>query len=59
MKKFITFLILISSANVMADLKGNLDKDIDEVMVKVIESRHDIHENPELGNREFRRSKKI
>ena len=59
MKKFITFLILISSTNVMADLKGNLDKDIDELMVKVIEWRHDIHENPELGNREFRTSKKI
>ena len=43
----------------MADLKGNLDKDIDELMVKVIEWRHDIHENPELGNREFRTSKKI
>ena len=43
MKKFITFLILISSANVMAALKGNLDKDIDELMVKVIEWRHDIH----------------
>ena len=43
----------------MADLKVNLDKDIDELMVKVIEWRHDIHENPELGNREFRTSKKI
>ena len=43
----------------VADLKGNLDKDIDELMVKVIEWRHDIHENPELGNREFRTSKKI
>ena len=59
MKKFITFLILISSINVFDDLKGNLDKDIDDLMVKVIEWRHDIHENPELGNREFRTSKKI
>ena len=28
-------------------------------MEKVIEWRHDIHEHPELGNREFRTSKKI
>ena len=59
MKKFIIFLISITSINTIADLKENLNKDIDDLMVKVIDWRHDIHENPELGNREFKTSKKI
>ena len=59
MKNFATFILLIASLNGMADLKENLDQEIDSLMEKVIEWRHDIHENPELGNREFRTSKKI
>ena len=59
MKNFATFILLIASLNGMADLKESLDQEIDSLMEKVIEWRHDIHENPELGNREFRTSKKI
>ena len=59
MKKFIIFSLLITSFNILADLKQNLDKDLDSLMEKVIEWRHDIHEHPELGNREFKTSKKI
>ena len=59
MKNFIIFILLTASFNGMADLKNNLDQDIDSLMEKVIEWRHDIHEHPELGNREFRTAKKI
>ena len=59
MKNFITFALLFASFNIFADLKQNLDKGIDILMEKVIEWRHDIHEHPELGNREFRTSKKL
>jgi len=37
----------------------NLDKDYDNIEGKVIEWRHDIHQNPELGNREFKTAAKI
>ena len=42
-----------------ADLKDALDEELVTLMPKVIEWRHDIHENPELGNREFRTSNKV
>ncbi len=42
-----------------ADLKDALDEELATLMPKVIEWRHDIHENPELGNREFRTSNKV
>ena len=42
-----------------ADLKDALDEELLTLMPKVIEWRHDIHENPELGNREFRTSNKV
>ena len=38
------------------DLRTDLDRLADAVEPKVIEWRHDIHEHPELGNREFRTS---
>ena len=59
MKNIIIFILLTASFNGMADLKNNLDQDIDSLMEKVIEWRHDIHEHPELGNREFRTAKKV
>ena len=42
-----------------SDLRTNLDKDLDNLMSKVIDWRHDIHQYPELGNREFRTAKKV
>ena len=42
-----------------ADLKDALDEELVTLMPKIIEWRHDIHENPELGNREFRTSNKV
>ena len=37
----------------------NLEKDYNAVENKVIEWRRDIHQNPELGNREFKTAEKI
>ena len=55
------FLLILSSFafNISADLKVSLDQELKTLMPKVIEWRHDIHEHPELGNREFRTSNKV
>jgi amidohydrolase len=42
-----------------ADLRVDLDRLADRLEPKVIEWRHDIHRNPELGNREFRTAEKV
>ena len=59
MKKILLFSILFLFPVVNADLKLNLENELDLLMPKVIEWRHDIHEHPELSNREFRTAKKI
>ena len=59
MKRILFYVFLLSSVNLVADLTSNLNNNLDSLMEKVIEWRHDIHEHPELGNREFRTSKKI
>ncbi len=59
MRKTALFSALIFAFTLNADLKNSLDKEINSLMEKVIEWRHDIHQYPELGNREFRTSKKI
>ena len=41
------------------NLKIELDQKLESLMPKVIEWRHDIHQYPELANREFRTSKKV
>ena len=58
-KSLFLFIILISGFITAEDLKQKLQADLDPLMKKVIEWRHDIHEYPELGNREFRTSKKV
>ena len=59
MKKTLVTILVFFSFNIDANLKETLEKDLDSLMTKVIEWRHDIHENPELGNREFRTAKKV
>ena len=59
MKRIYLSALLLPSLNLSADLTSNLNNNLDLLMEKVIEWRHDIHEHPELGNREFRTSKKI
>ena len=58
MKKFLLFLITVTFYG-QADLKISLEEELETLMPKVIEWRHDIHQYPELGNREFRTSNKI
>ena len=57
MKTLTLFSIIFISCSLQAQLKIKLDEQIDTIMPKVVEWRHDIHQYPELGNREFRTSK--
>ena len=57
MKKHILPLLLLFVGTTFA--QTSFDKDIDAVKDKVIEWRRDFHENPELGNREFKTAEKI
>ena len=59
MNKLMLFFPLLLSISISADLKSDLEKQINPLMDKVIEWRHDIHQNPELSNREYRTAKKI
>ena len=60
MKKFLLINILLVSGLIHSeDLKQKLKTDLNPLMEIVISWRHDIHEFPELGNREFRTSKKV
>ena len=53
------FFVLIFSTHGFSDLKQDLDIQLEPLMEKVISWRHDIHQNPELSNREYRTAKKI
>lgn len=59
MNKLMLFFPLLISMSISADLKSDLEQQINPLMDKVIEWRHDIHQNPELSNREYRTAKKI
>ena len=59
MNKLMLFFSVLISLSISADLKNDLENEIGPLMDKVIEWRHDIHQNPELSNREFRTSKKV
>ena len=50
------FLLCLGAPAFAADLHSDLDRFADQLEPNVIEWRHDIHQNPELGNREFRTS---
>jgi len=59
MNKLFTLMFAFVSFYSFSDLRTNLDTDLDDLMNKVIDWRHDIHQYPELGNREFRTAKKV
>ena len=59
MNKLMLFFFLVFSTHTFSDLKEDLDQQLNPLMDKVIDWRHDIHQYPELGNREFRTAKKI
>ena len=58
MKKLVQFLFLLAGYSVFAQ-GPNLEKDYGAIESKVVEWRRDIHQNPELGNREFKTAEKI
>ncbi len=56
----LTFLFLFAAAAMSQEsLYKKVDMKIDELEPKVIEWRRDIHENPELSNREFNTAAKV
>ena len=59
MKKIMLLLTFVVSTYISSDLKNDLEEQITPLMQKVIEWRHDIHQYPELSNREFRTAKKV
>ena len=48
-----------TSAASTEQLQAQLDNDLEPLMKKVVEWRHDLHQFPELSNREFKTSKKV
>ena len=58
-KTLICSLFLFSLPLYGNNLKTQLEGDLPTLMEKVVEWRHDIHQYPELGNREFKTAKKI
>lgn len=63
MKKFIITLVLLSFTALVssqnAALKTKISQKADSLESKVIAWRRDFHQNPELGNREFKTAEKI
>lgn len=60
MKTTTTLLLAgILMVTAFAKAQTSLDKEIEAIESKVIEWRRDFHENPELGNREFKTAEKI
>ena len=51
--------MLLLSSFTAADLKVELDSELDPLMKKVIAWRHNLHQYPELSNREYKTSKKV
>ncbi|MCL6273235.1 amidohydrolase [Muricauda sp. 2012CJ35-5] len=58
MRKMNTLLLFLTTITIWAQ-GPNLEKDYAAIESKVIEWRHDIHQNPELSNREFKTAEKI
>jgi len=56
--KAFAFAFLLATCGLLAQ-GPNLSKDYEKIEGKVIDWRHDIHQNPELGNREFKTAEKI
>ena len=60
MKYRLSIILFFLTCSLWADdLRDEMSASLKSLMPKVIEWRHDIHEFPELSNREFRTSKKV
>lgn len=59
--KIVKFLLVffVPYTSVFSQMDMGLRADIENIEQKVIDWRHDFHENPELSNREFNTAKKI
>ncbi len=55
----LVFTVLLLMAGIVIGQEHNLEKDYTAIESKVIEWRRDIHQNPELSNREFKTAEKI
>lgn len=53
------FFLALFAGTLFAKAQTSFDKDVEAVKDKVIEWRRDFHQNPELGNREFKTAEKI
>lgn len=59
-KRLVLLSLIFTSGSLFAeDLKQRLETELDPLMQKVIAWRHNIHQFPELGNREYKTSKKV
>ena len=63
MNKIISlFFLFIFTTSVFSNterLEGKLERNLENLMEKVVEWRHDIHQYPELSNREFKTAAKV
>ena len=59
MKYTFLYLSLLCTIGIQAQMKPDLESQINDIESKVIEWRRDFHENPELSNREFKTAEKI
>jgi len=59
MKPLITCLCIFFFINANSQMDTQLQNDIEAIEKKVIDWRHDFHQNPELSNREYETAKKI
>lgn len=55
----LALLPLLYAPDIAAELRPELSKQIEQVMPKVISWRRDIHQHPELSNREVRTAAKV
>ncbi len=56
---YLSLLLIISVSSLFGQTKQKANTLIDQIESKMIEWRRDIHQNPELSNREFNTAKKI
>lgn len=59
MEKILLAIFFISCFSAYSQLDPDLEKDIITIEEKVIDWRHDFHQNPELSNREYKTAEKI
>jgi amidohydrolase len=59
MKTIMTSLSLLFCLGLFAQMDSKLLKDVEDIEKQVIEWRHDLHQHPELSNREFETAEKI